>query len=277
MHDPIFEKFTKITSPSTGAHMFDFLGCHTKVAYKNGWAKHATPEGSEMKPGLPPLNEHYLDWVSTLRAVDDAGDTFRMAELGAGWGPWLVRAALAARQRPNITKLELLGVEADPQHFDWMQDHFRDNGLNPNDHHMIFGAASAEGGMLRFPVVSNPDENYGASLTAAKGNIPYIEVPSFPLSDILSHFSGPLDFLHVDIQGAEYDLLPQGINDLKTGVKLIMIGTHQSDAQHDALAQTFIDNGWTEKMNFPRNRVNETPYGDIKFDDGFLLFSNPDL
>jgi FkbM family methyltransferase len=277
MHDPIFEKFSKVTSTSTGAHMFDFIGGHTKVAYKSGWAKHAVPEGKEMKPGLPPLNEHYFDWVATLTAVDNAKGVFRMAELGAGWGPWLVRGALAARQRTDITKVELLGVEADPQHFEWMQDHFRDNGVNPDDHHMIFGAASADGGTLRFPVVANPDVDYGASLTAAKADIPYIEVPSFKLKDILSHFSGPLDFMHVDIQGAEYDLLPDGMDDLKRNVKSIMIGTHQANEKHDNLAKLFRDNGWEEVLNFERNGLNATPYGEIQFGDGFLLFSNPDI
>lgn len=278
MHDPIFDKFSKVTSPGTGAHMFDFLGGRTKVAYKKGWAKHASPEGKEMKPGIPPLNEHYFDWITTLRAVNSANGVFRMAELGAGWGPWLVRGALAARQRTDkITKVELLGVEADPRHFEWMKDHFRDNSLNPDEHHMIFGAASAETGTLRFPVIENPDVDYGASLTAAKANIPYIEVPGITLHDITSRFSGPVDFMHVDIQGAEYDLLPPGMDHLRDSVKNIMIGTHQANEKHDNLAKTFRDNGWIEVFNFERNGLNKTPYGDIQFGDGFLLFTNPNL
>lgn len=247
------------------------------MAYKKGWAKHATPEGKQMQPNFPPLNEHYYDWVATLEAVERAEGVFRMAELGAGWGPWVVRAALASKQRAAITSIELLAVEAEPNHFEWLKDHFRDNGLNPDDYHMLHGAASADGGNLRFPVVEHPDVNYGASLSEAKADIPYIEVPSFTIQDIIGRFSGPLDFMHVDIQGAEYDLLPQGMEELKTSVKSIMIGTHHANEKHDKLAEFFRENGWIEVLNFERNALNPTPYGDIKFDDGFLLFSNPKI
>jgi hypothetical protein len=30
-------------------------------------------------------------------------------------------------------------------------------------------------------------------------------------------------------------------------------------------------------LNFERNGLNATPYGEIQFGDGFLLFSNPDI
>lgn len=277
MHDPIFDSFSSVAATGTGAHMFDFIGARTKVAYKSGWAKHAAPKGKALAPGLPPFNEHYLDWVATLRAVDKAKGTFRMAELGAGWAPWLVRGALAAKQRSAITKIELLGVEADPQHYDWMCDHFVDNALEPDAHALMFGAASAEAGMLRFPVIENPDVDYGASLRAAQGNIPYIEVRGITLETIISHFSGPIDFMHVDIQGAEYDLLPTGIDLLRQHVKSLMVGTHLANEKHDELARFFQESGWSEVMNFDRNTLCTTPYGDIQFGDGFLLLSNPDL
>ena len=103
-HHPIFEKFERIKSIGTGNHIFDFVGSATNVDFRKGWRKWAVRPGAEITPGLPPLNEHYFDWVATLLAVDSCSGTFRMAELGAGWAPWLVRAALAARQRAEIDK-----------------------------------------------------------------------------------------------------------------------------------------------------------------------------
>lgn len=275
MHDPVFERFERVTTVGTGAHMHDFIGGLTKVSYKSDWAKHAAPVGAPMKPGYPPVNEHYLDWIATLQAVDKARGTFRMAELGAGWAPWLVRGALAARQRPDISRIELLGVEADPQHFDWMQDHLRDNGLDPAEHGMLFGAASDTSQTLRFPIVDNPDVNYGASLREIwMAEQPHIEVPGITLERVLKHFSGPVDFMHVDIQGAEYDLIPAGMGLLKSNVKTVMVGTHLGNDRHGALAQLFRETGWDEAMNFNRNALSATPYGDIQFGDGFLLFTN---
>ncbi|WP_415918891.1 FkbM family methyltransferase [Tateyamaria sp. SN6-1] len=277
MHDPIFDRFERVTTTGTGAHMHDFVGAITRVAFKSAWTKYAVPEGQAVTPGYPPKNEHYLDWIATLRAVDKAQGTFRMAELGAGWAPWLVSAALAARQKPEITALELVGVEADPQHYEWMRDHMLDNGIDPGSQSTIFGAASNSSDMLRFPVIDNPDVNYGASLRAVYGDVPFIEVPGVILETVLNKFSGPVDFLHVDIQGAEYDLIPAEMDLLTEHVKSIMVGTHIDMQKHDDLAALFRDAGWVEAMNFERNSLNQTPYGQIKFDDGFLLFTNPAL
>jgi hypothetical protein len=65
------------------------------------------------------------------------------------------------------------------------------------------------------------------------------------------------------------------MEDLKKSVKSIMIGTHTSEALHDGLAESFRNAGWIEVMNYPRSQVSTTPYGDVRFDDGFLLFDNP--
>lgn len=275
MEHPIFESFAATPSEATGAHIFDFLGGRTRVSYKKGWERHAPAEGRTVQPKPPMHNEHYFDWIATLMAVKKAEGVFRMAELGAGWAPWLIRGALAARQNDTITDTELLAVEADPTHFEWINEHFTDNGLDPDTHQILFGAASGEPGVLRFPVIENPDEDYGASLRAAKGNIPVIEVRAYTMAEILEHFTGPLDFLHVDIQGAEYDLLPGAMQLLGQSVKQIMIGTHLADERHEALAETFRANGWTEVMNFPRNATSKTEFGDVAFGDGFLLYSNP--
>lgn len=277
MEHPIFSRFEAVTSETTGEHMFDFLGVRTKVAYKSGWAKHAQPAGKTARPGLPPHNEHYFDWIATLTAVDRASDTLRMVELGAGWAPWLVRAAHAAEQRPGITNIELLGMEADPSHYSWMVDHFVDNGIDPVKHHLLNGAAAGQSGTLEFPEIASPDVDYGASLAAAKGNIPTIEVRAFSLAEIFGHLSGKIDFMHVDIQGAEYDIFPEGMSLIAESVRMIMIGTHQSNEKHENLASLFKENGWVEVMNFERNAVASTDFGDVQFGDGFLLFENPRL
>jgi len=271
---PIFEIFQPVSSIGTGAHMHDFLGGKTRVAFKNGWAKHAKPEGQKVTVGLPPHNEHYFDWIATLNAVKNASGTFRMAELGAGWAPWLVHAALACKQNTAITRTELLAVEADATHFEWISDHFRDNGIAPEEHTLVHGAVSETSEILKFPVIEDPTLDYGASLQKAQGNIPTVDVQGYTVAELLGHFSGPIDFLHVDIQGAEYDVIPSSLNLISRSVKTMMIGTHQSDTKHDQLVQQLHDAGWKEKMNFPRKTVSNTGFGDVQFDDGFLYFTN---
>jgi FkbM family methyltransferase len=273
----VFDLFQPVPSVASGIHIYDYVGAATRIAYKRGWDKHAITRGSEFKPRVPPKNEHYLDWVALLTAVARAEGVFRMAELGAGWAPWTVRAALAAKQRQQIQSLELCAIEADPQHFEWMTEHFQDNGLEPAHYHLLHGAASGSSDLLRFPVIEDPDVDYGASLNRARSSTETIEVQGYTILDLLAFFSGPLDFLHIDIQGAEYDALPPTMDQLYKTVKCIMIGTHISDSSHDNLSQSFRDAGWREMFNFPRNTTSLTPWGEIKLNDGFLLYENPNF
>lgn len=274
---PIFERFSVVPSETTGAHVFDFIGGATRVAYNRSWATHAIAAGKTVSPNFPPKNEHYLDWVAVLTAASKGRGVFRMAEFGAGWGPWLVRGALAAKQRRDIQSCELLAVEADPTHYKWLVEHFEDNGLQADQHHLIAGAVSLRSESLRFPDIADPDLNYGASVKSAANTKNTIEISGYAIEDLLSRFSGPLDLLHIDIQGAEYDVLPPAMELLKGSVKAIMVGTHSNDELHENLARLFQEHGWEERLNLGRNRLNETPWGEIQTNDGFLWFENCQL
>jgi methyltransferase, FkbM family len=274
-HHPIYTRFERKRCIGTGRHVFDFLGVATDCRFKKGWEKHALGIGEERVPNYPPVNEHYFDWIALLTCVSRGYDTFRMGELGAGWAPWLVRAAFATRQNPRIKSIELLGVEADPTHYLWMRDHFLDNGLNPNHFHLLHGAVAPAHGTLRFPKILNPDEDYGASIRAATNSSDYIEVPGYTLFDLLDRFSGPVDFLHMDIQGAEYDVVPAAMGTLKARVKAIMIGTHISNRLDLEMKALFLEHGWKPEMIFPRNEEVITEYGIVKFGDGFQFWVNP--
>lgn len=274
-HHPIFPNFNRTKIIGTGRHTFDFLGIATDASFKKGWEKHAIKSGQEYTADYPPLNEHYFDWIALLSCVSKASGTFRMAELGAGWAPWLVRSVFAARQVSAINKVELLAVEADPTHYQWVKEHFLENQLRPNDYHLIHGAVSGTSTILKFPKIENPDEDYGASLRNVSGNSEFIEVQGYPLESLLNKFSGPLDFLHIDIQGAEYDVIPQSMELLKTNVKAIMIGTHISSEKHEYLRELFLKNNWQPIMIYPRNAEVTTEYGVVNFGDGFLFLRNP--
>lgn len=269
LHHPVFSRFDSVAAQTVPHTIYDFLGGATRTAFKRAWAKHGYAAGKTVRASLPPKNEHYLDWIAVLTAIDRARGTFRMIELGAGWGPWLVRGALAARQRPDITGIELLGVEADPVHYGWMREHFRDNGLDPDAHRLLQGAVAGVSGAVSFPVIDNPDEDYGARIGATGRTI---AVRAYTLPELLAQLSGPVDFLHVDIQGAEYEVLPPAVAVLRAQVRLLMVGTHRSDAAHDGLAEALKAAGLREVMNLARNRTHATPWGEIALNDGFLLF-----
>ncbi len=274
-HHPIFETFQQVKSTGTGKHIFDFLGVATDVNYKKGWSKHALSVGTEYTSNYPVVNEHYFDWIALLECVHSASGVFRMAELGAGWAPWLVRAAFAAKQLPAIEQIELVGVEADATHHSWMKSHFLDNQLNPEKYHLLHGAVASKSMRLQFPDLNNPDEDYGASLNAVSKNGKYVEVQGYPLTEILELFTGPVDFIHTDIQGVEYEVIPGAMKLLKSKVKAMMVGTHTSLEKHNQLHQLFVDHDWKPVMVFPRNGEVETEFGKVKFADGFVFYTNP--
>jgi len=276
-HHPIFDKFQSTGVMGTGHHVFDFLGVATDVAFKKGWEKWAIHKGRAHTYAHPPVNEHYFDWITLLQAVDRASDTLRIAELGAGWAPWLVRGAFAAKQRPNIKDVQLLAVEADPTHFRWIKQHFMDNSILPSRHHLIQGAVADAPKTFKFPKVNNPEEDYGASLRAGGGSEDFIEVQGYTLEDIISRFDGPIDFMHSDIQGAEYDVFPPNMDLMKKHVKHFMAGTHVSGEKHYEFEGLFKSHGWELEMAYPRMELAKTEYGDVQFGDGFLFFRNPDL
>lgn len=280
-HHPIFEKYSRIESEGTGRHVFDFLGVATDAIYKKGKEKFILGIGAKRTPNYPALNEHYFDWIAVLECVSAAKGTFRMAELGAGWAPWLVRARFAGQQVNDISNYELVGVEADPTHFNWSRSHFLDNDLNPDEYHLLNGAISSSDDMLKFPKINNPNEDYGASLRqvsqSASAECQYIEVQGYCLEKIFSLFSGQIDFLHLDVQGAEYDVLPNAMPLLKESVRAIMIGTHISMDHHKKLAELFESTNWTPVMIYPQNEKVKTEYGVVKFGDGFQFWKNTSI
>jgi FkbM family methyltransferase len=272
---PVFADFSRVPSTGTGQHTFDFTGTATRGSFKRGWEKHITPAGVAAVASLPPPNEHYLDWIALLSAVSKADDCFRMAELGAGYAPWVVRGAMASRQNQSITSFELLAVEADPVHYSWAREHFSDNALDPGDYWLLEGAVSTTDQGVAFPVIAAPEEDYGAGLLTAATASATRHVASYTLQSLLEKFSGPLDLLHIDIQGEEYRVMPDALPAIDRAVKSIVIGTHVNDSQHDQLVALMEDAGWLPQLVLSRNTEHDLPWGQIKTNDGFLWLLNP--
>ena len=277
MHHPVFKEFRQMPVIGTGRHVFDFLGGRTNVAFKRGWEKHALPEGSKYTGNWPAVNEHYFDWIALLESVRAADDTFNFVELGAGWGTWSVHAIKACAQITSITHCKVVAVEAEPTHYRWMLQHFRENGIDGSDHKLIHGAVTSERGILRFPYLENPDEDYGASLRSAGSASRTFPVEGLTLQDILDECAGMIDLLHVDIQGAEYDVLPGNLDLLDARVKAIMVGTHISLDHHRDMQARLEGSGWQKCYAFDRNGSYDTEFGPVQFGDGFLYYRNPAL
>ena len=82
---PIFKEFVRYKGPAKeGSIVLDFLG----TTARREFLQSAIGTGpSYLETNYPPVNEDLFAWIDLLTAVVDAGQSFTMMELGAGYGP----------------------------------------------------------------------------------------------------------------------------------------------------------------------------------------------
>jgi FkbM family methyltransferase len=294
--DPIFSQFRKYQGPSKpGSTILDFLG----TSVRNGFVR---PEFTRVHPPVvhtnyPELNEDIVAWVDVLHAVTGAQDSFTMLELGAGYGLWSIRAAKAFRQVSD-KKCNLIAVEAEPLHYRWLNLHFQDNGFDPAEHRLINAAIGEHEGQALFFVGSPSGEEFNATnwygqrlkregegtgirsgefyeghpVLVLENGWKCIEVPVITLSTVLDGV-GIIDFVHVDLQGHELDVIKSGIELLDHQARHIHIGTHSAEIE-EHLRPLFQSHGWQLCADYAGRGRRSSPYGDIDFDDGVQSWKN---
>lgn len=180
-------------------------------------------------------------------AVTDAlsrflqGTSVCAVEIGAGWAPWLAVAGVIGRQQ-GIKQLKLVGVEASSRRFSLMCRHLETNGLRPSGAagedaqcgtvftRLFNGAVWTHDGVIWFPETDVAD--MGAAATTLDGPTDYrgAELNNKPIAckklDTLLQDLGVVDFMHIDIQGAELELLQDQIDWVSANVRALMIATH---------------------------------------------------
>jgi FkbM family methyltransferase len=233
---------------------------------------------------LPLQDEHVLDWVPLVQALLRAGPTFHMTALGAGWGRWIASGAALARQLGLAFKV--LGVEAEPQHFEWMARHIKENQIPPEYAILICAAAAGRPGHCWFQV-GNPQAWYGQSIVPVDdANEASLinetsglrRVKAVTIKDVLAQLS-PLDYLHMDIQGTEAEFLRYAPEELDRSVGMVNVGTHGLNIETE-LRTLFKGLGWTSVYDIPigstcQIRVGENVHPAVEFGDGVQVWTNP--
>lgn len=277
----------------------NFLGVLTRESFANWTSKDSAVH---WWPDYPQFNDEYFEWIDVLESVASASECFTMVELGAGWGRWLVNAAVAARKAGNL-KLELVGVEAEPRHFEFMKTHFRDNGLDPRGARLVRAAVAAQDGHLWFRTgrthtTGSSEPWYGQSIasgpppagsgvsgwlqrqwhdlsgTASDWESEMRRVPAVSLATLLRPLAH-VDVIHMDVQGSEFEVL-QAATEHLAKVKRIHIGTHSAENEV-GLRLLFGGLGWTVHSDYPLQTECGTPWGKVRFGDGIQTWLNPRL
>lgn len=226
------------------------------------------------------VNELMFEWITIAETIQAAGDRYVMADLGAGYGRWLVNAALLARRFRRAPFV--IGVEAEDTHFSWMKEHLADNGISVAEHLLFHAPITGKHQYVPF-TVGHAREWYGQavlpSVEAGFGNWPNAHVEmrrSVVLEDIIA--GRPIvDLLDLDIQGMEAEVVSSSIEIITQRVKRLHIGTHSREIE-DTLRSLMTAAGWRPRFDYPcATPHHPTPAGPVDFGDGVQSWINPPL
>lgn len=229
-----------------------------------------------------------------MEAVQSAGPTFTMLELGAGFGRWSVRGAIAAREKGKQSRFGL--AEAEPKHIGQMHAYLALNGVAPSDYRVFdaaIGGAKAERVFCVDNAYSGPEwfgqfvadwdvgdapvvgEYYGRPLLDIEEGRRAIRVSQIPLSEVLTPYDR-IDLADLDLQEAEGDAIEEAIVPLSAKVRRLHIGTHGKDIEQ-RLRNVLSAHGWICLRDYSVAQENDTPWGRIAFCDGVQTWINPHL
>jgi FkbM family methyltransferase len=220
-----------------------------------------------------PLSHEAFEWMALFDAIAEASTRFTMLEVGAGFGRWTVRAAVAIRSyRPDL-KYRLVAVEAEPTHFEWLALHTADNEVLPRSSEgtceLINAAVSQNRGEEPF-YFGDPAAWYGQALVRPENvgaEAPVQPVATVRLSEVLDKLDC-VDLIDLDIQGAELEVLTESAS-LLGRVRRIYVETHSS-AIDEGLVDLFerADGNWSQVVAVQLGAHRSTPLGDADFDHG---------
>ena len=234
-----------------------------------------------VEPVPDPGNWHadIAEWAAALHSVDKARGSYRVVELGCGWGCWITNMGVAARTRG--LQVQLVGVEGDRRHLENAARTLALNGFGPGDWALHHAVAGPRHGKAIFPdpegqshwgaePVFYPD---AAQLAEAERSPGLQVLDCMTLADLAD--GGMIDLLHIDIQGGEADFVEGNAEGLAAHVRRVLIGTHSRVIEGRLIAH-FLAAGW--RMEMERPAIMELVGGrpDIRI-DGVQLWANPAL
>jgi FkbM family methyltransferase len=275
----IFERFATYDGWQEPGFERGFYGINIRDWLYTGESK-GNNDRRHVQVAHPPVDEEYFEWIALMSAVSAAQDGFCFAEIGAGWGRWMVAAAALCRQRGLPFKL--IGVEAERSHFEWIKWVFRDNDIDPDEHHLWYGAAADRDGEDVLLAGPDPPEKVWGHRTVRPDELPSWEglpgykistVPGYSLDAILAPCPY-VDLVDIDIQGVEHDILVPAFDTLNSKVGAVHIGTH-SKSIDASLKALFGRHRWLNACAYPSHSERNTGFGRVTFVDGAQTWVNP--
>ena len=208
------------------------------------------PKGTLLSPPhMCKGDQTFFEHWSVLTAVQHARHSFVMAELGAGWGRFAATSAAAARMY-NLS-FQLLMVEANDVHYQFLLNTMSLNSIPPSQFLAVHGAVTTEDTTVTF-LRSNPDMHYGASVIGmpSHGYSNGFNVLGYSLESLFSPYFF-IDLVHFDIQGSEQSVIYTSAHVLTTRVKRVYVECHSAPIFHNLLSFFEDDMQWDIEYEIP--------------------------
>jgi FkbM family methyltransferase len=273
-HHPVFSIFDRPGKRSDETFFLDFLG----VKHRKRFLEEALIDSLVRWSPRKSPSEEYFEWIALLVAVEAAPARFTIVEVGAGWGRWMLRGAAAAKLRNK--SYHLVGVEPDPDHFNWMAIAMDDNDIPPGNRTLIHGVVAGTQESVWFQS-GTPSEWYGQAIieagqahhlieSGAAESTPVRQMRPISLDSTFAELES-VDLLDLDIQGAEADAIEQSIDSIERKVKAVYVSTHSEEVER-RLRALFLTRGWFPVFDYSLSSSPRTPYGTIQLKDGAQLW-----
>lgn len=278
------------TQPPKGV-IVDWLGIRTYRKY-HAWL--GSPDQGCVISGLPvpddSVHAEAIEYTALLIALERAGakskNQFRVLELGASYAPWATGSGVLALRR-GFENIHCIAVEASSGAIGKISEHAELNGLmgkNNVNFEILHAAVYVNEELLYFPKTDTSQDN-GAQVVEKQSEIDYrgvsVEyesVQGVTLNKLTERFSR-VDFLHMDLQGAEQKLLQDKsfMNCLNQKVATLFLATQSRLIEGIAL-EALSHLGWKlfrERPTTYRQNTNTKDVNGWTLRDGAQIWLNP--
>jgi hypothetical protein len=325
----IFDGVTRWVGRVPKGYLVDFCGAMTDVAFtsESSDQRFRLMIGSDGAPAdvygnlcapLPTLGdgEPWFEAANWVMATREARGRFVMMTLGANYGAQAV-CSYRILQQLNPMPCELVAVEPVPENLEWTMRHFRDNGLDPDDHWLVPHALGPDIAPILFPIgapgsgaqnaiATNNEEarqQYVERLSQGDGDTARAALRNLLLNHTtgLTRFVGDGEKFKTEIKLVSAITLHELLMPFDR-VDYIEADIQQSEIvvfppfidllrrkvrrihigthgkdAHWSLHELFGRNGWRIVFSFEPNARFETALGSFETNDGVLTVVNPDL
>jgi len=316
----IFADLKPFSGNPPPGYLVDWLGVLTDVEFRRIFGENfAGTDGSQVNTRLPKVEdgEGWFEAVNQVEVARAAGDRLVMVTLGACYGYQATGTYRALKALKPDAEIKIVAVEPEPDNLVWMAKHFRDNGLNPDDHWLVGSAISDSNAPVFFPVGapgSGAQNCYSTNEGGARRHYVRSLIDSGRGEEALENL------LLRNSTGLTKELLPGAGAQFEAEIKLMsavtltditapfdVVDYLESDIQqseiivfppfmdvvtrkvrrvhigthggyvHEELAQLFRQYGWDIVFDYMPNSEFETPLGRFTTNDGVLSAVNPRL